>query len=263
MLSQKLDVGIFRYVSLKRLLEAESGYTYNEPSFVAVQEAIDKAVLALIIEGVEDKLWALKDTSQMQSEVFQRYFAERAEDYNTDYLGNTEISKEKSLSVGAGFSPTLYDGDRGSTQIQRHGHLDFGFFRNKPLQLEWTNGVGHVSNGENYSAKIASSSLLLHYDIFHQLASTPFLEGGYGVLYQDDRWFMKEPVWNENVFDFVHLGLGYQWKLKKMPLYLNTSVRSQIFLNDDLDDLNYGHYNDRLWYFNIGIEYRFNLFKNK
>ena len=35
-LSQKLDAGIFRYVSLKRLLEAEVGFTFNEPAGIAV-----------------------------------------------------------------------------------------------------------------------------------------------------------------------------------------------------------------------------------
>ncbi len=264
MLSQKLDVGVFRYVSLKRLLETESGYTYNEPSFVAVQEAIDKAVLALIIEGVEENLWSLQDSSQVDSEVFRRYFAERDQDYNTDHLGNFEIQKTRNSSVGAGLSPSLYDGDLGSGKLKRHGSFEMGFFRDRSLQLEWNTGIGLASNGDDYYAKMASSSLVLHYDMFHHLKSTPFIEAGYGALYQDnERWFLKKPEWNENVFQFFHLGLGYQWKFQDMPLYLNTSVNSQVFMNDNLDDLSYGKYNDRLWYFNIGIEYRFNLFKNK
>ena len=264
MLSQKLDVGIFRYVSLKRLLEAETGYTYNEPSFVAVQEAIDKAVLALIIEGVEENLWQIQDSTQMESEVFRRYFAEREKDYNTDYLGRINIQKERKYSVGAGLSPVLYDGDLGSGQLKRHGYFELGFFRDGPFQLEWHSGVGRPSNGDNYTAKMASSNLIFHYDLFHGLKSTPFIEAGYGALYQnDERWFLEKPEWNKNLFQFAHLGLGYQWKIQDMPFYLNTSLSSQIFLNDKLDGLSYGKYNDRLWYFNIGIEYRFNLFKNK
>ncbi|MFO8002412.1 MAG: CsgG/HfaB family protein [Marinilabilia sp.] len=264
MLSQKLDMGVFRYVSLKRLLEAETGFTYNEPSFVAVQEAIDKAVLALVVEGVEENLWQLKDTADLDSDVFRDYYAERDEDYNTDHLGNMQIEKPEPFSVGAGFSPTLYDGDLGSGKLQRYGHFELGFFRDKSFQLEWNTGVGHASNGDDYNVKMATSSLLLHYDIFPNLKSTPYIEAGYGALYQThDRWFLHKPRWNENVFQFVDLGLGYQWKLRNMPLYLNTSVSSQVFLSDKLDDLSYGKYNDRLWYFNFGIEYRFNLFKNE
>ncbi|MFW5754104.1 MAG: CsgG/HfaB family protein [Marinilabiliaceae bacterium] len=263
MLSQKLDMGIFRYVSLKRLLEAETGYTYNEPSFVAVQEAIDKAVLALIIEGVEENLWELQDSTQMESDVFRRYFAERDNDYNTDHLGNMEIQKEGKFSVGGGLSPVLYDGDLGSGKLRRHGYFELGFFRDGPFQLEWHTGIGRPSNGDDYDAKMASSSLVFHYDMFHHLKSTPFIEAGYGALYQDDeRWFLEKPEWNKNLFQFIHLGLGYQWKINNMPLYLNTSVSSQVLMNDNLDGLSYGKYNDRLWYFNIGIEYRFNLFKN-
>jgi curli production assembly/transport component CsgG len=36
LLSQAIDVGVFRFVSFQRLLEAETGITYNEPSELAV-----------------------------------------------------------------------------------------------------------------------------------------------------------------------------------------------------------------------------------
>ena len=45
-------------MKFKRLLEAETGFTKNEPLQMAVAEAIEKSVEALIIEGIGDKLWA-------------------------------------------------------------------------------------------------------------------------------------------------------------------------------------------------------------
>jgi len=59
--SQALGGGAFRYVGFKELLETEVGYTRNEPDLIAVQQAIEKAVYALIMEGVEQKLWNFAD----------------------------------------------------------------------------------------------------------------------------------------------------------------------------------------------------------
>ena len=59
-LSRELSAGIFRFVEFKRLLEAEMGYTTNEPVQIAVRGAIEKAVTALIIEGILDDLWKPK-----------------------------------------------------------------------------------------------------------------------------------------------------------------------------------------------------------
>jgi curli production assembly/transport component CsgG len=55
--SQSLQGGVFRYVALDRLLEAEAGVTQNEPKQIAVQQAIEKAVIALVIEAAELKVW--------------------------------------------------------------------------------------------------------------------------------------------------------------------------------------------------------------
>ncbi len=54
--------GAFRYVGFKELLEAEAGFTTNEPDQLALQQAIEKAVYGLVMEGVELKLWNFADT---------------------------------------------------------------------------------------------------------------------------------------------------------------------------------------------------------
>ena len=76
-LSKEVQLGIFRFVSLQRLLEIETGLTTNEPPQMCVLEAIEKAVLALIIEGILDELWALKNAEDIKSPVIQRYLEEK------------------------------------------------------------------------------------------------------------------------------------------------------------------------------------------
>ncbi len=86
-LSQEVSVGLFRYLKAQRLLEAETGFTYNEPSEICVTEAIEKAVESLIIEGVQDKLWALRDPKDTASVSFTNYMEEKRMNYKSDQLG--------------------------------------------------------------------------------------------------------------------------------------------------------------------------------
>lgn len=60
--SQSLGGSAFKFVAFKELLEAEAGVTTNEPDQLALQQAIEKAVYALVMEGVELKLWDFADT---------------------------------------------------------------------------------------------------------------------------------------------------------------------------------------------------------
>lgn len=75
-LSQQIGGGIFRFVRLNRLLEAEVGVACNEPVEMAVQEAIEKAVYDMIVEGVKMGLWKPKDPEAFKA-VMDRYEQER------------------------------------------------------------------------------------------------------------------------------------------------------------------------------------------
>lgn len=59
--SHALQGGIFRYIELDEILEAEAGITQNEPKQIAVQQAIEKAVMGIIMEGAELGVWAFED----------------------------------------------------------------------------------------------------------------------------------------------------------------------------------------------------------
>lgn len=59
--SVAVDGNTFLYVELDKLLQTETGYTTNEPKQIAVQGAIDKAVMALIMEGTKLHIWSFRD----------------------------------------------------------------------------------------------------------------------------------------------------------------------------------------------------------
>ncbi len=76
-LSYGVDGNAFRYVTFNRLLQAEVGFTRNEPSSLAVEQAIEQAVLQFIVEGSARGLWAFRDKT-FQSRII--------EDYELSYL---------------------------------------------------------------------------------------------------------------------------------------------------------------------------------
>ena len=67
--SRAIRGSVFNYVALDEILEIEGGYTTNEPRQVAVQQAIEKAVVALIAEGAELDLWEFANPSAGRSFV--------------------------------------------------------------------------------------------------------------------------------------------------------------------------------------------------
>ncbi len=78
-LSKEIDIGVFRYVSIKKLLEIETGLSYNEPTQMCVLEAIEKAVIGLVVDGLEKGYWKLKNPEDIHSPVIQNYLKEEKE----------------------------------------------------------------------------------------------------------------------------------------------------------------------------------------
>lgn len=59
-----VNANAFRFVSYRDLLEAEMGVTTNEPDQVALQQAIERAVHALVIEGAELGFWQFANEAE-------------------------------------------------------------------------------------------------------------------------------------------------------------------------------------------------------
>jgi curli production assembly/transport component CsgG len=71
-LSYGLDANAYKFVTFNRLLQAEIGFTRNEPGSLAVEQAIEQAVLQFIVEGSARGLWAFKDRG-FQSRIVEEY----------------------------------------------------------------------------------------------------------------------------------------------------------------------------------------------
>ncbi|MBH1972155.1 curli production assembly/transport protein CsgG [Moraxellaceae bacterium AER2_44_116] len=75
--STQLTSGVYKFISYKSLLEAEVGTTLNEPVQIAVQEAIEAAVVNLIAEGIDSRSWLLANDADLHAPVLERYRQQR------------------------------------------------------------------------------------------------------------------------------------------------------------------------------------------
>jgi curli production assembly/transport component CsgG len=89
--SIQVDTGVYRFIGFKDLLQAEAGMTRNEPQQLCVNEAIESALVHLIVQGVANQSWELRDTMDWYDPTMQRYlqenqrYAQTMEDVNPSY----------------------------------------------------------------------------------------------------------------------------------------------------------------------------------
>lgn len=63
------NAGVFKFIEFEKLLEAEAGYTLNEPAQLCVLSAIESAVAHLVAQGVERRLWQLAEDQTVDSSL--------------------------------------------------------------------------------------------------------------------------------------------------------------------------------------------------
>ena len=96
--SYGLNAGITRYLSFDRLLEAEVGFTLNEPNQLAVRQAIETSLYSLIMEGAIKKVWQFKDEPAGNKAI-------------TAYLNKRDNAKQSDLLKT--FEPTTTENNNG------------------------------------------------------------------------------------------------------------------------------------------------------
>jgi len=260
-LSQSVDFGVFRYVKFKRLLEAETGFTYNEPSEMAVKEAIDKAVQSLVIEGIQDGYWKLKNKDDMNSEVIQEYFKEREEIQHADVHG--QIMRNRRGLIGASVAGGVihYKGDYSKPDLEPFGEAGIRLSTPNNLAFDLRLGRGKLAATENFELTVNIAEANLNYFVFPKLKYSPYLQVGAGALTTGRK---LSDFFNDSAADavtpFVKAGIGMEY-LVTPRLGVDFNASSTYMLNDKLDNVERGRFNDYFWTGKVGINYYFNLYK--
>lgn len=76
--SYEVRPSVFKFVNFKDLVQFEAGVTRNEPTQMCVREAIEAAVIHLIVQGIKDGVWTLKNIKDWENPLVQRYAIEAA-----------------------------------------------------------------------------------------------------------------------------------------------------------------------------------------
>lgn len=71
--SYEIRPSVYKFVNFKDLLEIEAGVTNNEPTQLSVKEAIESAVVHLVVQGMQEGNWRLKNEADWNNEIIQNY----------------------------------------------------------------------------------------------------------------------------------------------------------------------------------------------
>lgn len=254
-LSQALEGGIFRFVSFQRLLEAETGFTFNEPSEMAVMEAIEKAVYALILEGILDGLWDVGEGQDAtRDSLLQDYLLEKKEIANTDIFGRTVYrTNPQRSSIRAGAHGCLYGGDLDNAEVQPGVDITFELPLTNALSVSPGFSFGTLATASTYSENILGLELNLRWRFLPYNRFTPVLYGGGGVVFDEDGRSEANPQRNYLKGQF---GGGFEFFLSE-NISLDLLFDYNYLLNDGIDRLERGNLNDLYYRGRVGLRYFF------
>lgn len=249
-LSQSVDVGVFQFVKFKRLLEVETGFTYNEPSELAVTEAIEKAVQSLVLEGIKDRLWAPHEGAMKAAEAaVSAYQIEKQEMRETDIFNHraNQFRPKSALNVNA--TALRYEGDYANPMVKSGIEIGLTHSLTKNLSANFNFGTGELASERFFKRKLSYADANIQFRFLPNSRFSPFAFGGLGLMSEvantpfnfTDKQYLK-----------VQGGIGFEYMLNDY-LGIQASFDNNYFLNDRIDEMNHGKLNDYFWRAKIGI----------
>lgn len=251
-LSQQVDVGVFRFVSTRRLLEAETGFTFNEPGEMAVKEAIEKAVFSLVVEGITDQLWLVKNEADTTAKVIEQYVAEEALNKQIDVYGNRLTPRRSNLAIGIRGSGFLYEGDYTNSQVQAGGELNFELKSTQPFSYGANMGIGQTGTSEGLKATLGYIDAGVKYKFLNLMKATPYARVGVGLATELKNNFTMNNTTGNTTYPKLNGEVGMEL-LVTPKIGLTGSVNYHLLFSDGLDRLEQGKFNDSMWGLNMGL----------
>lgn len=249
-ISQQLESGVFKFVDTNRLLEAEAGYTYNEPPVMAVTEAIDEAVKMLILEGIEEEIWAARDPEAVSVYREQYAYEQRInEQMERDYFGlltRPEFRGGWSLTTNATFGSII--GNYSSPEVNAGFSMQVERGLTPHFALQARGERTRIGATDVYSSPVNSAELALNMYITPEHRLSPFVSGGMGS-FVFDRLFEGQ---DERFYPYVAAEAGLDYRFTR-HLGVRLSSLYRYALVDGLDGVTLGKYNDQHWGINIGL----------
>lgn len=118
--SASLDATYNKYVTIDHLFQSEAGVTLNEPTQLAVRQAVETAVYSLIMEGALHKMWSFKD-HEVGDDAINDYLIRR-DGHDPEKVKVRSVSLNvpvKSVPVASAAVPSIEDDAKETVKYPR------------------------------------------------------------------------------------------------------------------------------------------------
>ncbi|WP_415326026.1 CsgG/HfaB family protein [Chryseobacterium sp. MMS23-Vi53] len=243
-LSTSINGSFFRYIDTERLLEAEVGVTQNEPVQLAVTEAIEKAVKALIVEGIKDKIWGKSvDNPANYQAVVDEYDREQIENKDR-VIGNKfpGIYRQNFAIFGNVEAQKIKD-DYVNPKMNIGGKLGFKYFVTPSINFEFNSNIFTMENENIVKRTFFVPEVNIEYILFPKYRFSPYLYGGAGAMYSSIKPKYKGQV-----------GGGLEYVFAK-NIAVRASSQYDLGFKDDWEGLVNGKRKDQALRFALGLNF--------
>ena len=250
-LSQELDGGAFRYVDADLLLETEAGISYNEPTTMAVTEAIETSVRDLVVEGVRDGLFTPRDSSAARAAIAD-YEGRKKRAARRDYFDRLlQPDNRPGLGVQVSGGGLLYQGDYTNPQARPSVGLGLQYMMTPRWGVGVEGSLGRLTAADNqFNTMTLSTDAQISYYFVPRAEFTPFLRVTAGIRSEHPYTYS----FGNDTFLQGGVSLGGELMVSEQ-LGLSTSIGAQYAASDALDDQSVGTYHDSIWQADIGLTY--------
>lgn len=251
-LSTSINGNFFRFIDTERLLESDIGITQNEPVQLAVTEAIEKAVLSLIIEGVKDNLWANKQVNPHDFDKLIENYTSEEKINDSRLIGNKFPDQERGkMSVFANVEAFKIKGDYVNPTTTLGGKVGIKYFITDNLNAEVNVSAVTLENKDIYKKEVFGSELNLEYLFLAKFKFSPFVYAGVGNFFHPTVNLYKAQV-----------GGGFEYLAGK-NLGVRAVAQYDLGFTDDWDNFVNGKKKDMGVRFGVGLNYYFGSKKIK
>lgn len=182
-LSQAVDVSLFRFVKFQRLLEAETGFTQNEPVQLAVKDAIEKAVHDLIVEGIKDGYWSTKAGAEVDKELVDEYNEELEKANLTQLYNRFQFKRRTDNVVHGSIGAALINGDYVNAEYKFNSRIGYKRYVSNHFNLNLNVNKFNLANQNLFNKSFVSIDANVEYNMipFDKLSPYIYLGGGTNI----------------------------------------------------------------------------------
>ncbi|OIQ19441.1 CsgG/HfaB family protein [Lacinutrix sp. MedPE-SW] len=240
-LSQAVDVSLFRFVKFQRLLEAETGFTQNEPVQLAVKDAIEKAVYDLILEGIQDGYWASNAGLEKDTEIVNAYKQEKEAANATELFNRFTFKRRTDNALHASVGTARINGDYINAKHQLNFRLGYKRYLGKHFNLNLNVNQFRLKNENIFDQSFVSIDANVEYNILPFDKLSPYIYVGGGTNISNDF---------NNINPKLQAGLGLEYLVTER-IGVTLFLENNFVFSDTIDGLVRGDKDDM--YLRLGL----------